>query len=422
MDAEYQILSKRNILLFFSFFALYAGYLLGNRLLVCFGFALLFLFVFTFHAAHNFFRDFSAKRIHYGRTFENEKLRVRIQLCAQTSIPLYMMEVVDIFPAGDLYKIRALVPERIDRNSLVELEYQEVCTRKRGVYVLGPLKIVCSDPLGIHPKSSELDVLTDLLIYPQAPDLEYFQVLGDGTLAQVGMETLLKPGHSEEFTGLREYQEGDNPRRIHWPSSARHDRLLVKEFREDVITEVSLFLDMHRLALSGIGDVTSVEYIIKAAAAIARAAIEKCHWVQVFSLSKMKEHIPLGGGYQHLIAILDRLTFLRPRGEERLEEDLASYVPLLKPGSTVVLISCATNIHPETLVPLLRHILDRRIRISVVLVDDRSFLKLYKDQDEHRRQALPLARLNELLSKEGCGLFLLSKGDDVSRKLQEQVR
>jgi len=422
MDTEYRVLSKRNLLLFFSFFALYAGYLLGNRLLVCFGFALLFLYVFTFHTAHNFFRDFTARRIHYDRTFENENLRVRIQLSAQTSLPLYMVEVADIFPAGDLYNIRALIPDRIDKNSLVELEYQEVCTRKRGVYVLGPLKLVCSDPLGIHRVSRELDVLTNLLVYPQAPDLEYFQVLGDGTLSQVGMETLLKPGHSEEFTGLREYQEGDNPRRIHWPTSARHERLFVKEFREDVITEVSLFLDMHRLALSGVGDVTSVEYIIKAAAALARVAIEKSHLVQVFSLSSSPAHIPPGGGYHHLITILDHFTYLRPQGEDRLEADLASYVPLLKPGSTAVLIACATAINPETLVPLLRHILDRRIRISVILVDDRSFLKVFQDQDYVRRHAPPLAGLREILSREGCGLFLLAKGDDVARKLQEQVR
>ena len=36
--------------------------------------------------------------------------------------------------------------------------------------------------------------------------------------------------------------------------------------------------------------------------------------------------------------------------------------------------------------------------------------------------ALPLAGLKEILSREGCGLFLLAKGDDVARKLQEQVR
>jgi len=421
MDTEIKIISKRSMLLFFGFFSVFSGYAVGNRLLICFGFGMLWLLFFTWHAAHNFFRDFSAQRHHYKRTFENQELRIRILLQTESRIPLYMLEVIDIFPAGDMYRIKTLVSDRLDNRSAVELEYFTICTRRRGVYVLGPIRLVCSDPLGIHKKKIELPVLTDLLIYPQAPDLKLFEVLGEGTLSQVGMETVFRPGHSEEFTGLREYRRGDNPRRIHWRSSARHNKLLVKEFREDVVTEVTFFLDMHRLSLSGIGDITSVEYIIKAAAAIARVAIEKSHLVQVFILSKKIDHIPLGGGYSHLITLLDRFTFLRPRGERTFEQDLIEYIPHLKPGSTVVLIAGSTNIHVQELAPILRQLMDKRIKLSVVLVDDRSFLKVYKDQECQWKESLPIRKLGELLIREGCGLFILVKGDDVAAKLQQQV-
>ena len=43
MNPEYRLLTKRNILLFFSLFNLSGGYMVGNRLMVCLGFALLFL-------------------------------------------------------------------------------------------------------------------------------------------------------------------------------------------------------------------------------------------------------------------------------------------------------------------------------------------------------------------------------------------
>jgi uncharacterized protein (DUF58 family) len=394
------------------------GYALGNRLLVCFGCALLGLVVISGHSAHNFFRDFMARRIHYKRTFENDELRVKLQLSAGAAIPLYMLEIEDTFPAGDVFSVKSLIPRRLDSRSTTELEYVTVCTRKRGVYVLGPLKLNCSDPLGIHKRKIELPVLTDLLLYPQAPGLSFFEVLGDGTLSQVGIETLLRPGHSEEFIGLREYRRGDSPRRIHWRSSARHQELLVKEFKEDIVTEVSLFLDMRRLALSGIGDVTSVEYIIKAAAAVARIAIEKSHLVQAFILGNEVSHVPLGGGYQHLITLLDRFTFLRPKGEGMLEDDIAPCLPLLKSGSTVILIVSATNVHEELLLPLLRQLTDKGIKISIILIDDRSFIKVYQDQEEQRKKALPLLILEDMLLRESCALFLLSKGDDIAARLQ----
>ncbi len=413
---------KQSVLSFFCFFSLYAGYAAGNRLLVCFGFALLFLLFVAWHSAHNLFSDLSVKRIHYRRTFEGDELRITIRLDAKSRLPRYMLEVIDTFPPGDSYRIRSLVSERLNNRARIEVEYRAVCTRRRGVYVLGPLKLFGSDALGIFPRRIELPVLTDLLVYPQAPDLDYFEVLGDGTLSQVGLETLLSPGHSEEFTGLREYRRGDTPRRIHWPSSARHNRLLVKEFREDITTEVTLFLDMHRLTLSGIGNVTSVEYIIKAAAAVAKVAIEKSHLVQLFSLSEKVEHVPIGGGQQHLIMLLDRLTFLRARGEGSFEDALALYAPLLKYGSTAILIADATNIHPQRLSPILRQMTRRHIRVIVILIDDRSFIKVWKDQDFHRRHALPLGVLKRNLFEEGCGLFVIAKDDDISMKLQVPTR
>ncbi|MBN1901478.1 DUF58 domain-containing protein [Candidatus Sumerlaeota bacterium] len=420
METQFTFLSKRNVLVFFSFFSLYMGYSLGNRLLICFGFALLGLVIMTGHSAHNFFRDFSAQRIHYKRTFENEELRVKLRLTPGVSIPLYMLEIEDSFPAGDVFSVKCLIPYRIDSRSTLELEYATICARKRGAYVLGPLKLVCSDPFGIHKRKVELPVLTDLLLYPQAPELTFFEVLGEGTLSQVGIETLLRPGRSEEFIGLREYRKGDSPRRIHWRSSAHHQELLVKEFKEDIVTEVSLFLDMRRLALSGIGDVTSVEYIIKAAAAIAKISIEKCHLVQAFILAEEMKHIPAGGGYQQLITLLDRFTFLRPKGEGMLEDDIASRLPLLKSGSTVILIVSSTNVHPETLLPLLRQMVDKNIRISIILVDDRTFIKIYKDQEVQHKKALPLFILEDILLRESCSLYFLSKGDDIAGRLQER--
>lgn len=358
------------------------------------------------------------ERFHYPRTFEDTEMRITVRVSLDSSIPLYMLEIVDIFPAGDSWWIHALVPTKLDKTSAIELEYSAVCTRRRGFYVLGPLEVNAGDPLGIHQRKLDLPVFTNLLVYPKAPELGFFEVLGNGTLMQVGVETLLRPGQSEEFTSLREYHEGDNPRRIHWPSSARHERFLVKEFREEITTEISLILDMRRLALSGVGDITSVEYIIKAAAAVAQVSIEKGHLVQLYSLGGKIEHVPAGGGTQHLITILDRLTLLRPQGENLFHEELKNIAPLLKSGSTAVLIAAATDIQPANLSTILRSMMDRRIKIIVILIDDRTFIKFWKDQEGHRKRAIPLAELKDILSVEGCGLFLLAKGDDVSTKLQ----
>lgn len=421
MYKEAQFLTKRNLFLFFSFFSAYAGYFLANRLLFVLGLTCLFIVLSSWFASRRMLGGLTVKRKHYPRTFEDEMLRVSLRIEKSHPVPAYMTEITDTFPAGDRYWVRTLVPERMDESSRIHLEYRSQCTHRRGVYVLGPVKIEGSDPLGIFRRTRELSEITNLLIYPQAADLEFFEVLGDGTLMQVGLETVMRSGHSEEFTGLREYHPGDNPKRVHWPSTARHDKLLVKKFREEVTTEVTLLMDMHRLSLSGIGDVTSVEYIIKAAAAVSRKAIEKSHLVQMVSIGEKTVHIPSGGGQGHLLTILDQLTYLRPRGEGIFEDGLKKWVPMLKAGSTAVIISGATNVHPDQISPVIRYLLGRNIRVIMILIDDASFIKVYKDQEITRKMAIPLDKLKDMLSREGCSLYIAGKGEDVAVKLQTPV-
>ena len=65
--------------------------------------------------------------------------------------------------------------------------------------------------------------------------------------------------------------------------------------------------------------------------------------------------------------------------------------------------------------------MDRRIRVFVILVDDHSFLKVFKEQEHRRRVALPVMALREILSREGCGLFVVAKDDDIPEKLQARL-
>ncbi len=411
------VLTKRNCLLFLTTLALYAGYARGNNALFFLGELLLVILIITYVNSTLLFQHLRVSRKHYPRTFEEQEISIALEFDTESAVPHYLIEVSDRIPPSQHYKVHSIVPCRFDQTSLYQMEYKVKCVRKRGLYVLGPLELRCADPAGMFPRTLRIDAFTELLIYPQALDLKNFPVLGYGTLANVGTETTLDPGHSEEFMGLRDYQRGDSPRRIHWPSTARHNRLLVKEFQEDVVTEVTIFLDLYRLSLTGFGDVTSVEYLIKTAASVAKAAIEKSHLVQVFALGKQVNHVPLGGGMQHLITILDRMTLYKAEGEGSLEEIFSQKVRHLRRGSTVILIMSATNFSLPKLRPTLRYLVISRIKIIVVLIDDRSFLKIWEEQERLHVKAPSLAELKQLLVAEGCTVYTLAKRDKIEQRL-----
>jgi len=285
------------------------------------------------------------------------------------------------------------------------------------VYTLGPLTLNCADPLGLFPRYKEVQLFSTLLVYPQAVPLQSFKVLSDGTLRQVGIETILTTGHSEEFVGVREYVRGDPPGMLHWKLSVHHRKLIVKEFEENTITEVSIFMDMFRLSMSGLGDMTTIEYIVKVCAAVARVAIEKAHLVQVFAFCNKTVHIPLGGGVPHLLTILDQLTFLQAGGEGSFTEEVKKHIHKVRRGATALLVGCASSINPEEILPVLRQFAIRNVRSILVLIDDRSFIKLWQEQERRFMLTPPLGELVSTLRREGCDVYVIASREKLEQKL-----
>jgi len=75
-------------------------------------------------------------------------------------------------------------------------------------------------------------------------------------------------GTSQEFYGVREYSPEDGFRCIHWKSSARFGRLMVREFESNTVTSVVVLLDAYRHFVSGPGHWSNLEYQVRAAASI----------------------------------------------------------------------------------------------------------------------------------------------------------
>lgn len=116
-------------------------------------------------------------------------------------------------------------------------------TSRRGVLDLGPIEITDTDGLGLARRRHRLDTRVRLVVHPPIEPLPPVRVpAGDDPL--LGEELRQSLGMSdEEFDGLREYVPGDDLRKIHWPSSARHDEFQVRQFRPPRHGRLSIVID-----------------------------------------------------------------------------------------------------------------------------------------------------------------------------------
>lgn len=373
--------------------------------------------IFSLIQAWRLIKNVRVRRSHHPRVFQHNTLGVTLDVTCDDEKAPELVLLQDTFAPATASRIRRLIETPLRKGTTMRVHYFGKCEHRRGLYILGPISIDASDVFGFFRRQLILDEFTNLTVYPQAVDLHQVNLLDEGTLAHVGLDTSRRTGVSEEFIGIREYRPGDSQRIVHWKSTARHGKIMVKEFQEELTTFVTFFLDLGRLGLVGIGDQTSVEYGIKACASLAKRAVERGHHVSLFTIGSNVDHIPLGGGTAHLLAILDRLALAKPEGQSAFAIVVGDLANSLTRGSTAVLIMGATTIEFDTLEPVIARFLDKQILPVIAVIDDRAFIKVYREQEERHHEALPLEEIVRQLRVMGARVHMITRAKSIEQAL-----
>lgn len=150
----------------------------------------------------------------------------------------------------------------------------------RGVFTSGPATIESRAPFGLSRTRRVMDVDSALTVVPSWVDLRSFPILEPASYPFENLHHRARTGAGEEYMGVREYRPGDPQRNVHWRSSARAGRLVVKEFQEEATTRVTV-----ALAGPDVGEPpdSAFEALVSAAASIGRYALVTGHPVEIVS-------------------------------------------------------------------------------------------------------------------------------------------
>lgn len=264
--------------------------------------------------------------------------------------------------------------------------------RRRGRFVLGPITIASGDPFGLFvfqrrmPNSS-----TALTVYPAAIDLPTFAP-PMGHLPGGDAQQRRTHHTTTNVSGTREYAPGDSFNRIHWRSTARTERLIVKEFELDPAADVWVFVDMERGVQAGrpalemedtsdLGqlwfdkqvvhlDPTTEEYGVTVAASVAKYFLRRHRAVGLVALGNQREVIQPDRGERQLNRFLDVLAVLRAEGNMAFSHLLGFESARLGRNITVVTITPSTDVE---WIKAAREAKRRGLRMIAVLIDVNSF-------------------------------------------------
>lgn len=321
-----------------------------------------------------------------------EVLEEEFKLTNLSRIPKLWVEVRDqsTLPGHYASRVVSLIGGRQWRGWRVKTRCEQ-----RGRYTLGPLIVCSGDPLGIYQMQRRLDVVHTILVYPATFDFHDFPL---PATFLTGGDALRRRTHyvTTNAAGVRDYVTGDSINRIHWPTSVRRQRLIVKEFELDPISDVWIALDLFREAHFGLeeGDEGSLvaqlpppaaedeapaairlpphteEYAVSIAASVAKHFLQQGRVVGLIAHSAHREVIPGERGERQLTKILETLSVVRAQGEIPFERVLGVESVMLARGTTLIAISAS----PDTAWALaVQQIVHNGVHVVAIVLDGQSF-------------------------------------------------
>ena len=114
----------------------------------------------------------------------------------------------------------------------------------RGAYTLGKIVIRSADPAGVFCHERIVRLPEALVVYPSIEPLESLDLGEGGSLAtSLTTNPTNAAGYSQDFYGVREYHPSDGMRFIHWKSTARYHKPMVREFERMSQITVAILID-----------------------------------------------------------------------------------------------------------------------------------------------------------------------------------
>ncbi len=180
---------------------------------------------------------------------------------------------------------------------------------------------------------------------PVYPDLIGLKALSIKLALQSSgaMRQARKRGIGTEFSELREYNIGDDPRSIDWKATARRNRPLIRLLEPEQEQTVIILLDRGRLMTANIQGYQRFDFGLNATLALALTATQRGDRVGVGVFDRyLTTWIPPQQGQSHFSRILDRVSRIQP---ELLEPDyLGAVTTILKQQSRRALVVIITDI------------------------------------------------------------------------------
>lgn len=328
----------------------------------------------------------SLERVQYDRrldedhAFPGDSLTVELRIANRKPLPLPWVAVDDTIPlalasAGDEdvhdtgqpgrgrleWRTSAWAHQRVARDV-------EIQCRERGAYELGPASVASGDPFGLFERRRDDGQRARVIVYPRTLDLPPPSVPARRPYGDVrgGSRLFEDPAR---VAGLRDYEPGDELRRIDWKATARCGALQSRVYEPASSHNLIVCLNAQTVIPAWAGFVSDVlERSVSVAASVARDAHEQRYSIGLLSNVSFPNadrpvRIAPAARAEQLMRVLEALAITTSFIVEPLSASIDREEHRLLSGATVVVV---TGVMPDDLAESLARLARRRVPLAVL--------------------------------------------------------
>ncbi|HEX2953205.1 MAG TPA: DUF58 domain-containing protein [Bacillota bacterium] len=221
----------------------------------------------------------------------------------------------------------------------ITLKY-DVQPKERGAYQFEDISWRIAGPLGLWIRPGKTRSRQEVLVYPDNSGVKRYDLaLRKQRWIEMGFRHMRLKGEGVDLRELREYQVGDDIRKIDWKASARMGHPIVREYEPERGRDLILMLDAGRLMVNSIGDSSRLELALSAVLSLAYVGLEQGDRVGVIAFAdEVISYVPPAKGKEHLVKITQTLFRLQPQEVEADYEEAFRFLMLHQRKRSVVCV------------------------------------------------------------------------------------
>ena len=256
------------------------------------------------------------------------------------------------------------------------LSYQ-LRAQRRGAFLLDMVHLCVRSRLRFWKRMLSYSCESTVHVYPDLKQLSKYAVLArTNKLSLMGVRRTRKIGQDNDYERLRDFTRDDNYRHIDWRSTARRNKLTVKDFQSSQSQRVIFLLDCGRMMTNQVAGLSLLDHTLNAMLMLSHVALRQGDSVGLLCFSDcVHTYVPPRSGRkqmnQLMHAVFDRFPKLT---ESRYDEAFLYLNTHCKKRSLVILVTnLIDEVNSHQIEQYLGNVVGRHLALGVLLRDHRLF-------------------------------------------------